>query len=169
MDAKLRASSTQLNHTAIEHIRAVRGKAWRVNSGMVMAEYGGKKRPIRFGQKGMEDVQGYVPVVVNFGSMTYIPSFIAVETKRYGDKIKDEQLARLSEVLADCGLAWVLRDETVDGYIKMLHCATRGAWGSAYKMCLANYAAEEQRRKDTLERAMTRAAAKQKRLYEQRR
>lgn len=71
--------------------------AFRQNSGAFAGEYRGKKRFIRFGMPGISDIIGI-----------YKGRFLAVETKRLGNKPTEQQEAFLAQVKKMGGISvWV--------------------------------------------------------------
>ena len=92
---------TDLVRVCLAYLRLRGVFAWRVNSGAVAGEHGGKRRFVRFnGAKGCSDVLGILP-----GGR-----FLAVETKMPGRKTTPHQQAFLDAVRAAGGLALVVRD-----------------------------------------------------------
>jgi hypothetical protein len=84
--------------TCLALLRAHGVFAWRNNVGAVVAEYKGRKRCVRFGFAGASDILGVLP-----GGR-----FLAVETKRRGEKPRPEQIEFLRLINQSGGVAvWV--------------------------------------------------------------
>ena len=83
--------------------------AFRANTGAVrLASRSGRARFVRFGPKGQSDILGIIPKARDGRRGV----FLAVETKRPGEKPTPEQQAFLDAVTAAGGLALVVSDVT---------------------------------------------------------
>lgn len=76
-------SESEIQKACLDWLNTIPGvKVWRQNTGAVVSEYKGKKRFMRFGQKGQADITG----LTNSGVR------IEIEIKRGGEKPTDAQL-----------------------------------------------------------------------------
>lgn len=93
----------EIQKSVLEYLRLRKIPAWRVNSGMMIADNeDGTRRHVRFNMaRGCSDVLGILP-----------PSgrFLAVEVKRPGRKPTADQLGFLDMVTAAGGLALCVSD-----------------------------------------------------------
>ena len=97
---------------------------WRTGVGAFPAEYGGTRRFVRMGTRGMADIVGVVPVSVAVPILWPSPiprdprggyrfgRALAIEVKSPTGRIRPEQLAFLQEVVRAGGIGFVARSVT---------------------------------------------------------
>jgi hypothetical protein len=90
------ASEADVQKSILAYLKYMGVRAWRQNVGAVSAEHNGRKRFVRFGERGAADVHGVLP-----GGR-----YIAVEVKKPGKKPTDAQLLWLRAIDAAGGLAF---------------------------------------------------------------
>lgn len=100
---------SEIVKACLQYLRLRGVFAWRNNSGLHMAEYKGKARPIRFGAVGSPDIIGLIPGTGRF---------LGIECKRplgprggkAGSELTPDQLAFGAAVKEAGGLYVVARD-----------------------------------------------------------
>ncbi len=109
MPSKLRESEADIQKACIDWLNLQPGtRVWRQNTGGVAREYKGKKRFVRFGQKGQADITGIGPGGVR----------IECEVKANGGKLSEAQGEWLNEMLRRGAIAFVVNslDECIGDY-----------------------------------------------------
>ena len=98
----------ELRNAILTLLRAHGIAAWPTGVGAFPAEYGGKRRFLKVGTKGMSDIVGIMPTTD--GVHTYGPlvgRFLAIEVKNPGGKVSPEQTAFLQTVTRAGGIGFV--------------------------------------------------------------
>ena len=95
---RMSAKETDLVRACLDWLALHRVMAWRMNNTGIFDPVKRVFRSFR-GMKGVSDILGILPVSVETGARRErIGTFLAVETKRPGEKLREEQEAFLAAV-----------------------------------------------------------------------
>lgn len=103
-----------LRNAILALLRAHGIAAWPTGVGAFPAEYGGRRRFVRMGTKGMSDIVGIVPS--RQPAACAVGTFLAIEVKQPGGVVSPEQTAFLQTVIRAGGVGFVARscDDVID-------------------------------------------------------
>lgn len=84
-------------------------RVWRRNTGAVTADYGSRRRFVRFGEPGMSDLFGIIRRMTcpECGRVTRTGVHLEIECKRYGGRLTAEQKRYLEDTRRMGGVAVV--------------------------------------------------------------
>jgi hypothetical protein len=110
---------SQIQRAIMDLLAAERIPAWRMNSGVMAGEHKGKKRFVRFGEKGMADILAAPrgprnPITGYYGSRL----FLWIEVKTATGVVSDEQISFHHHVIGN-GMNYIVA-RSVDDVIEWL-------------------------------------------------
>jgi hypothetical protein len=93
-------TESQILKATLDYLHLKKVNAWRNNTGAFWGEYQGRKRFVRFSQKGEANIIGCLPD----------GRFLAIECKRKGALLSDDQFHWLLKISSCGGVAFVADD-----------------------------------------------------------